>query len=311
MLLACLGWGCGSGDSPGPDNGVADLGGDLGATLENPGFPVPTAATAANANTEGVWSEVGPADWSCLDTPSADLPSTQSISLTGIVTDFQDGTPIGNATITAFPGILVGGNSGTGTSSDVPATRGEYAMNVAMLPVGEARFGFAIEATGYLKTYVLYQYLDPASVTQAHDWSAFSENTATTLPALVGRARDVSDAVVVGTFRDCAGREVSNAVVTVSSTSGTVTHLLGAETFYFSASASSVPVPHGVTTVMNRDGRFLVLNLAPQAPAFIQVWGFTTASSLSSGTLELLAERPTPLEANTVVMGSLEPQRAP
>lgn len=310
MLLASLGWGCGSGDSSSSDNGVADLGGDLGPMLENPGFPVPTAATAANVNTEGVWSEVGPADWSCLETPNADQPSTQAIALSGSITDFQDGTGIGNATVTAFPGILVGGNSGTATSSDVAVTRGNFALNLTMLPAGETRFGFALEATGYVKTYVLDQYLDPADTTQARDWSPISVTTATSMLALVSQTRDVGEAVVLGTFRDCAGREVSNAVATVSSTSGTATHLTDAETFYFSATTGT-PVNHVASPTMNRDGRFMVLNLAPQTPAFIQVWGFTSAAALSAGTLELLAEQPVPIEANTIVTGSIEPLRAP
>lgn len=310
MLLASLGWGCGSGGSSVPDNGVADLGGDLGPTLENPGFPVPTAVTAANVDTEGVWSEVGPADWSCLDTPNADQPSTQAIALSGSITDFQDGTAIGNATVTAFPGILVAGNSGMATSSNAVATLGSYALNLTMLPAGETRFGVALEATGYVKTYVLHQYLDPADATQTRDWSPISVDTATGMLALVSRTRDVGEAVVLGRFRDCVGREVSNAVATVSSTSGTATHLPNAETFYFSATTGT-PVPQGASPTMNRDGRFMVLNLAPETPAFLQVWGFTSAAALSAGTLELLAEQPVPIEANTFVTGSIEARRAP
>lgn len=289
-----------------------DGGGIDAPMLENPGFPVPTAVTKANTFSMGAWSEVGDADWSCLNTPSDDQPSTQAIALTGVIDDFQSGDGVGNATVTAFPGIMLSANSGMATSSNVAATRGQYSMNLTMLPSGTTRFGFKVESTGYLKTYLLNQYLNPANATQNRGISAVSESTANALPAFVGVTRDVADGVLAGAMRDCQGREVSNAVATVSSTMGTVAHLTGAETFYFSAGSSSLPVRHTQSPTTNKDGLFVVLGLPPQtAPAFIQVWGFPTAADLAMGAagLKLLSELPSPVEANAVITGSFEPKR--
>ena len=289
-----------------------DGGGIDAPMLENPGFPVPTAVTKANTFSMGAWSEVGDADWSCLNTPSADQPSTQAIALTGVIDDFQSGDGVGNATVTAFPGIMLSANSGMATSSNVAATRGQYSMNLTMLPSGTTRFGFKVESTGYLKTYLLNQYLNPANATQNRSISAVSESTANALPAFVGVTRDVAKGVLAGAMRDCQGREVSNAVATVSSTMGTVAHLAGAETFYFSAGSSSLPVRHTQSPTMNKDGLFVVLNLPPQtAPAFIQIWGFPTAADLAMGAagLKLLGELASPVEANAVITGSFEPKR--
>lgn len=289
-----------------------DGGGIDAPMLENPGFPVPTAVTKANTFSMGAWSEVGDADWSCLNTPSDDQPSTQAIALTGVIDDFQSGDGVGNATVTAFPGIMLSANSGMATSSNVAATRGQYSMNLTMLPSGTTRFGFKVEAAGYLKTYLLNQYLNPANATQNRGISAVSESTANALPAFVGVTRDVADGVLAGAMRDCQGREVSNAVATVSSTMGTVAHLTGAETFYFSAGSSSLPVRHTQSPTTNKDGLFVVLGLPPQtAPAFIQVWGFPTAADLAMGAagLKLLSELPSPVEANAVITGSFEPKR--
>lgn len=289
-----------------------DGGGIDAPMLENPGFPVPTAVTKANTFSMGAWSEVGDADWSCLNTPSDDQPSTQAIALTGVIDDFQSGDGVGNATVTAFPGIMLSANSGMATSSNVAATRGQYSMNLTMLPSGTTRFGFKVESTGYLKTYLLNQYLNPANATQNRSISAVSESTANALPAFVGVTRDVAKGVLAGAMRDCQGREVSNAVATVSSTMGTVAHLAGAETFYFSAGSSSLPVRHTQSPTMNKDGLFVVLNLPPQtAPAFIQIWGFPTAADLAMGAagLKLLGELASPVEANAVITGSFEPKR--
>ena len=281
--------------------------------LENPGFPVPTAVTKANSDSTGAWVELGDADWSCLNTPSDDQPSTQAIALTGKIRDFQtSSTSIGNATVTAFAGFDTTGNLVQATSSNVAQTRGDYTMNVPMLPTGQTRIGFKIEASGWLKTYLLNQYLNPANATQNLNISAVSESTANALPAFVGVTRDPADGVLAGAMRDCQGREVSNAVATVSSTSGTVSHLPGAETFYFSALSTSLPVRHSQAPTTNKDGLFVVLGLPPQtAAAYIQVWGFPTAADLAMGAagLKLLSEMPSPVEANAVITDSFEPKR--
>lgn len=294
----------------GDDGGGGTVDASVDAPGGNAGFPTPTAITHANMRTGGQWMDLGPADWSCLDTPSTDQPGV-AIALSGTVEDFQSGDPVGNATVTAFPGIMVTGNSGMATSSNVAATRGQYSMNLTALPSGETRFGFKIEATGYLKTYLLNQYLDPAQATQTRNISGISESTANALPAFIGVTRDTADGVLAGAFRDCAGHEVSNAVATVSSVSGQPMHLPGADTYYFSAASQSLPVRHTQSPTMNKDGLFVVLALPPQtAPAFVQIWGFTTQAELDSGTLKLLSELPSPIEANAVITGSFEPKRS-
>jgi hypothetical protein len=295
---------CGGDDGGGGGVDAAD-------TLENPGFPVPTATTKANMESGGAWTEIGDADWSCLNTPSTDQPSTQAIALSGKIEDFQTGNGVGTATVTAFPGIMLSGNSGTATSDGAAATRGDYTMNLAMLPSGTTRYGFKFEAASYVKTYLLNQYVNPSMATQMRDMAAVSEATALALPAFIGVERDTTKGVLAGAFRDCQNREVSNAVATVSATSGQVDHLDGAKTFYFSAGSTSLPVRHTVEPVMNNDGLFVILDLPPQtASAYVQVWGFRTADELASGQMTLLSELASPVEANAVITGSFEPKRS-
>lgn len=282
----------------------------IDASPVNPGFPMPGAVTKANMMSGGVWTEIGDANWSCLDTPASDNPSTQAIALVGTVRDLQDANAVGAAVITAFPGSMVTDNSGMAISSDVAGSRGDYSIVLDMLPAGQYRFGFKVEATGYLKNYLLNEYFDPATATQARNLSVVSESFAAAMPAFIGVSVDPSDGLVIATFRDCAGRAVSNAVATVSSTSGTVTHLPGAATYYFSAAASSLPVRHSQAPIMSKDGMFMVLGLPPQtAPAYIQIWGFPTATALADGTMMLLAELASPIEPNVVITGTLEAKR--
>ena len=103
--------------------------------------PLPTTTTKANNKVGAVWTELGEADWTCLDTPTSDAASMGPIMLSGVIDDFQSDDPVGAATITAFPGIMTTGNAGMATSSDVVQTRGQFAMNLMQLPAGETRFG--------------------------------------------------------------------------------------------------------------------------------------------------------------------------
>lgn len=296
---------CGDdGGSGGPDAGIDAAGG-------NPGFPVPTAITKANHEAAGVWTEVGDADWSCLNTPSTDQASHQMITLSGKIRDFQTDNGVGNATITAFGGYMLSGPFlGTATSDATAANKGDYSINLTALTAPEKRYGFKIEAPQYLRTYLLNQYFNPDTAAQTQDIAAVSIGTANAVIAFVGESFDSSTGTLAGAFRDCQNREVSNAVATVSSTSGTVTHLPNADTFYFSAQSSSLPVRHNVSPTMNQDGLFVVIDLPPQAaPAYIQIWGFRTQAELTAGTLTLLSELPSPVEANAIITGSFVPKR--
>ncbi len=300
--------------------GLGACGDDGGATVDagaidaggNPGFPMPTAVTKANNQAGGVWSEVGDADWTCLNTPSTDTarPAANPLTLTGKIRDFQTDNGVGSATLTAFSGINLSENLGMATSNPAAAMKGDYSINLAALTGGQKRYGFKIEAASYLRTYLLNQYINPAGATTTQDISAVSIGTANAVIAFVGESFDNTTGTLAGAFRDCQGREVSNAVATVSSTSHTATHLPNANTFYFSAAASSLPVRHNVAPTMNHDGLFVVIDLPPQtAAAYIQVWGFRTQAELTAGTLTLLSELPSPVEANAIITGSFVPLR--
>lgn len=291
------------GDDGGTTTGVDASVDAAGAT--NEGFPKPTAVTKANDN----GTEVGDADWTCLNTPTADTASTQAIALSGKIRDFQTAANgVATATITAFPGITFSGNLGMATSDAAAATKGNYSMNLMRLPAGQTRFGFKIDAPTYLRTYLLNQYFNPANATQTRDISAVSLGTANAVIAFVGSSFDNTTGTLAGAFRDCAGNEVSNAVATVSAVSGRVEHLPGANTFYFGS--GGLPARHNVEPVMSENGLFVVIDLPPQtAPAYIQVWGYRNQAELTAGTLTLLSELASPVEANAIITGSFEPKR--
>jgi hypothetical protein len=301
LALACslslFAFGCGD-DGGDDDTATVDA-----AVSSNPGFVPPEGVTTAWDSQGGQWVEVGPADWSCLGTPSDDQPTAGAVTLSGAVDDFQTGDPVPGATVSVFPGVDFDNPVDTVTAD----ANGDY---TATLPAGTTRFGFKAEADGTLDTYLLNQVVaDPQATTAGFTVNSVSELTANALPAFIGVTRTPGLGVLAGAMRDCDNNEVSNAIVTVSGTSGEADHLGGAETYYFSAGSTELPVRHNQQLATNSNGLFVVIEIPIAAEAYVQVWGFQDQAALDGGDLTLLAEIPAPVVADSVITTSLEPLR--
>lgn len=284
-------------DAPGTD-----------AFPDNTGFTLPTAPTRANERVGGTWTEVGDADWTCMAAPRVEPTPSTPYLVRGTVRDFQSTNAIGGAVLRLFDAsnnVL-----GSAVSESVAASRGTYQLQAAQaLPPGSTRVMVVVEAAGARPTFSVDRYLGPAP-TVSFDPISMSESTVQALPAFVGRSVRPGTSLVIGSIRDCRGRMVSNAAVTVSQFASVAAHVPGAETFYFSAGSNSLPVRHNVAASTNRDGRFMVLDLeALGVPGFVQVWGFRTLAELQSGTLTLLGRSPAILSPDAVTTVDTEPLR--
>ena len=287
-------------------------GGGGGMAIDAPpkdvGFNKPMASLKSNmdntVNGMDVWSEIGPADLSCLGTPSTDMPTTVAVTLNTKVTDFQTGKAVPSATVTAFPGINSTAPFDTQTSN---ATDGTVTITV---PVGQKRIGFKMTASGQIDTLLLFQYLDPSTPTQTSPdkIQSVSNGTAATLPALIGETRTPGSGVVAGALRDCQNHEMSNFVATMSSVSGSVMPIENADAYYFAASAG-LPVHHTQQESASGDGLFMVIQLPVTASAFVQMWGYVTDADMAADKLTLISELEVPVLADTVITGSFEPLR--
>lgn len=281
-------------------------------TTTNEGFTLPQGATHAWARENSQWVDKGAPDWTCLGTPSDDVALAGSVALTGQITDFQNmNTGVPNPKIEFFHDIDYKTPLGT-VNGDAT---GHYTDLV--IPAGYKRIGYKITAADYKDTFLLNQYYTAASTTQ--NISAISISLANALPAFVGFERMPDTGVLAGAMRDCKGQEVQNAIATVSSVSGMHTHLTDgtavAHTFYFDAGAG-LPIKPKPSThagyATDKDGLFAVFDLPPQTgTAYIQVWGFKDDTDLAKGEsgLTLLAELPSPVIAESVITGSIEPLR--
>jgi len=279
------------------------------AEVVSVGFDKPTIEVHANDEAgAGVWTDLGPADLTCLNTPSTDMPTAQAVTLNTVVKDFQSDKLVTGAAVTAFTGIDFGNPFGAAVTSD-----GQGLVTVA-IPAGQRRIGFKMAggvsgSTTQLDTFLLNQYLDPAMAIQTSpELLSVSDSTAQLLPALIGQPRTPGSGVIAGALRDCQGREMSNFVATVSSTPGTATLLDGASTYYFSKTSSPLPQKHNVLQNASSNGLYMVIQIPATTTAYVQMWGYKTAAAVG-GDMSLLAELQVPVIADSVVTGSYNPKR--
>jgi len=284
------------------------------APVKDIGFKRPTASLKANMETApDTWVEIGPASLGCLSTPASDVASANAVVIDTKVEDFQSGNLVPNTTVTVFPNQDVANTFAGGpyVSSSSGAT-----LSV-MIPAGTKRFGYKMVNPNALDTLLLNQTLDSPTLTPQMVSKIQSVSTATgaTLPALIGVSREPGTGVLAGAVRDCNKKEISNFIATVSSTMATasstpddVTHLVGVDTYYFSASVG-LPVRHSQQASSSKDGLFMAIEMQPTPTAYVQVWGYPTDADLASDNLKLIAQLQTQVVADTVITGSYEPLR--
>lgn len=288
---------------------AAACGDDGGSPLPDAGrdigFNKPTASLKSNMETApNMYTELGPADLSCLGMPANDPATTVAVALSTKVRDFQSNNPVPNSAVTVFR------DQDVGSMLDAKTADGNADVTVT-IPIGVKRFGFKMTDPTALDTLLLNQRVNSTNPTQTLTAiQSVSKTTATLLPALIGVSRTVGTGVLAGALRDCAGREVSNFIATVSSTRGSVTHLVGADTYYFSPSVG-LPVKHNQQASGSPDGLFMIIELPATPTAFVQVWGYPTDADLAADQLKLIAELSTAVIADTVITGSYEPLRTP
>lgn len=293
-LIAACG---GGGTTPSPD----------APSAVDHGFNKPTAPLKANMETTpDHWMEIGDADLSCLNTPSADRATTVAVQLSTVVKDFQSSSLVPNAMVTAFANQDI-------TVPFDSATSDTEAKLTIDIPIGTKRFGYKMISGSALDTLLLNQKVLPDMPMQTESSiRSVSKSTAQTLPALIGVSRTPGTGVLAGAIRDCQNREVSNFIATVATnaarTAADIQHAPGADTYYFSSTVG-LPVRHTQKQAGSEDGLFMVIELQPAATAFVQVWGYPTAADVASDNLTLIAELQTQVIADTVITGSYEPLR--
>ena len=274
--------------------------------MTDTGFNKPTMVVHAFDNTMNPPADLGPADLSCLDTPSSDQATTVAVTLHSVVKDFQTGNAVGSAMVIAFDNV----DYNTPWDTETSDANGNITFNV---PAGRKRFGFKMTTSDgqTMPTFLLNQYLSPDSsmTTQTIEKiQSVSASTAATLPALIGETRTPGTGVLAGALRDCQNHEMANFIATVSSTQGTATPLAGAETYYFSPGVN-LPVHHMQQDSSSSDGLFMVIQLPASPTAYVQMWGYASDADLAAGNLKLLSELQVPVLGDTVITGSYEPLR--
>lgn len=288
----------------GDDGGSTPPPPDAPDTTPDIGFNKPEKPLMANDQQGGNWVELGPANLSCLNTPTDDVATTEEITINATVTDFEKGDPVPGAVVTVFKDQAIDSPEGD------PSTADSESKVTLTLPAGTTRFGYKMTHATALDTLLLNQVLrDPSTTPQdVGEIQIVKTTTAQTLAALINVSRTPGTGILAGAMRDCDGNEVSNFIATVSSTKGTVTHVDGVDNYYFSPSVG-LPARHNQQPAASANGLFMSIEMQPTAKAYVQVWGYPTQADVDDDNLTLIAELETQVIADTVITGSYEPLR--
>ncbi|MCA9674703.1 MAG: hypothetical protein H6709_16295 [Kofleriaceae bacterium] len=304
-LAAGLG-ACGGGGGGGDDDGPADAsipdGPPADAVVgDNPAFVAPTVVTGAY---DGA-TRTGDADWTCLGTASGDTPTTVAVTVGGVVSDLQDASrEVRDATVAIFGGSDLDAIAATSAATGVD---GVYSV---VAPAGHARYGVRVAATGYQDTLRFGIALAPSTPSQTLALRMVSTPLANALEAFVGRTHQATEVQIFGELHDCAGASVGGAIATVSGSPTAVEHY-GAIATYYLDGVTGQPVRGNQLAATDASGGFFVFGLPATAQAYVQVWGYPTAADLAAAQLVLLGVQRIEATADSFVMTSLEPRRAP
>lgn len=267
--------GCGGGKA-GPDAYVRTCVKDGGETC----FQVPTAPVS---DRNGAPSVLG-----CGNI--VPQPSLVPVTFSGKVMRYGVSTVIPNAHLEIFSDRGFQNKVGDATS----AADGTYSLT---LPAGtpDLEWSRATADSTFLVTnvYQFYPNLRQGDYTNFNPQIVTSDNIESAA-LLVKEIWDPSKHVIAGFVFDCNRVIVEHAEVVVSTTSGTRTFVDGVSTYYGVPGAIPIVAPPDQRGDTNDNGAFAVFHLPPDQTFYIQVWGFVSASAMSSGAdgLTLLQEVP-------------------
>jgi len=184
-----------------------------------------------------------------------------------------------------------------------------------MFALGAAPDLLHLKATGsaILPSYYLYLHYD---LTQPEismlDYRGPTPDLLATITGIVRVDAKPGTAVMALAVNDCDGASIEHAIVTISSTSKTATHVPGFNTFYTPPGDLPIPVLRSERADTNNNGAVGILNVPP-GQFYAQAWGCIDASAMSKGKsgLRLIAEWPMPSFADAAIGATLRPSEGP
>lgn len=215
-----------------------------------------------------------------VETPN---PANQSTgSATALVSDFESGDPVDEASITVWYGDDV---TGTPDTTGVSGSEGTATMT---LPVCQA-FSYKTYTNPELErtkdTFEAHQVLAPGDggVTELN---SVSDTTYKIIPSLLGVSVDADKGVIAGTAFDCDSEKIENAQVILVDAAGAIPQSLVVHYFVDD-------FPNRDQPDTSPDGLWVAVNVPPGVWT-AQVWG------VRSGVLELIGETVVKSSANSI-----------
>jgi len=241
------------------------------------------------------------ADYTCNTSAPPTPRPTGDVTVTGLVLDFQSDDALAGASIEVFAAAQFDAAPLATTTSSAD---GSYQIVVPTETLRDGRVFWRNTAPGQAPTHELYDPLLPdASLAFASDRVSVSEDTAETIPTVLGTTRPDGTVVVVGRVRDCQRRYVAGATARLyDDRCGGFQAIGGFEEFYFE---EEYPSQRGRWRATSPDGLFVMFKVDPADSAEVRILGRL------AGVETVLSRAVIPLIPDSVVITDFDPLEAP
>lgn len=184
------------------------------------------------------------------------IPTTGSIQVTVVATDFQNQTPVAGATISFYTST----NNTVGTASaDITLTSASNGLTLATLPTGTP-FVAEGSTSAYIPTFQFGDILSANNANNLFPVLLVSNSTVSLIGGLAGASVDPTKGSIAGTVWDCSENPIENATVYLIDAATGIT-VPASTTYFILAGTTDIPSPTQLLT--SSDGLFLIMNVPP------------------------------------------------
>jgi hypothetical protein len=245
-------------------------------------FEAPTAALVA-------WQNGASSAPSLTCAKPEPTNATQSVALGGLMRQYTAATPIAGVTIDAYSSIDM-------TTLVFTSTTGSDGTFSGTIPIGSPdTLHIKVTGSAILPGFALYQKYD-VTTPSISDLVYYgpTQSLIDLIETTTRTDQDVAKTAIAAVVKDCDGKNLEHAIVTVSSTSKTATHVAGVNVLYGPAGDLPLPVVRSERADTNDNGAVALLNVPASGTLYVQAWGYLAAGDVAKGTagLKLLAEWP-------------------
>jgi hypothetical protein len=241
-------------------------------------------------------------DTSCFDgttfsTAVPDPSCQQPITLSGVVTDFEKETPVGEAAVQIWRSDAIAGAADSVLAADA---QGSFSVEVPACTPFAYGTSTPAEWEQTVDTYEIHQLYGFDGSGGAEDsFNSVSIATSNLIAGLIGVNWDPATAIIAGKAYDCELAPIQYAQVYLHDAAGNPP--VTGDVYYFTANGGQdLPAMHAQQPHTNTNGLWVAMNIPPGS-WIVELWGWDA----TAGAHVLLGKSPLEVAAGAVTVSNL------